>query len=111
MSSLIQALQGITTVGLFNLLILFRGADVCFLGALCQSTVNKVGSSTIQPMHVKKDLVKSLHNRIRGTVCTQDNLWSELDHLVKCSHTEWLSRQLYSQYLCAVHTESRHQQT
>ena len=62
-------------------------------------------------MHVKKDLVKSLHNRIRGTVCTQDNLWSELDHLVKCSHTEWLSRQLYSQYLSAVHTESRHQQT
>ena len=54
MSSLIRALQGITTVGLFNLLILFRGADVCFLGALCQSTVNKVGSSTIQPMHVKK---------------------------------------------------------
>ena len=31
---------------------------------------------------MKDDPVKCPHNRIRGTVCTQGNLQSEVDHLV-----------------------------
>ena len=53
------------------------------------------------PAHVKRGLVKCLHDRAKGIMSSQDKLQKEVDHLAMESPlAEWLSCQLHPQHLC-----------
>ena len=53
------------------------------------------------PAHVKRGLVKCLHDRAKGIMSSQDKLQKEVDHLAMESPlAEWLSCQPDPQHLC-----------
>ena len=55
------------------------------------------------PTHVKRGVVRCLHDRARRIISTQDNLQKEVDHLVRVLKQK-LSRELHPQCLRPTHT-------
>ena len=52
-------------------------------GCLCLQEAHAHGPISHHPTHMKRGVVRSLHNRARGIHNTQDNLQKEVDHLAR----------------------------